>query len=76
MQPDKDMNEVHAPTPAPEEVTAAFTAETVVPATGPESTRRTFLRRSARKIGYIAPVVLLFRPRQACASGGSQISHA
>jgi hypothetical protein len=39
-------------------------------------TRRGFLGSSARKLVYAAPVVLLFHPRQACASGGSQITQA
>jgi hypothetical protein len=32
------------------------------------ATRRHFLGRSARKLAYLAPVVLLIRPRPACAS--------
>jgi len=31
-------------------------------------TRRHFLGRSAKKLAYISPVVLLLRPRPACAS--------
>lgn len=31
-------------------------------------TRRDFLGRSAKKLAYISPVVLLLRPRPACAS--------
>ncbi len=31
-------------------------------------TRRQFLGRSAKKLAYISPVVLLLRPRPACAS--------
>lgn len=31
-------------------------------------TRRHFLGRSARKLAYISPVVMLLRPRPACAS--------
>jgi len=31
-------------------------------------TRRSFLGRSARKLAYVSPVVLLLRPRPACAS--------
>ena len=31
-------------------------------------TRRDFLERSAKKLAYISPVVLLLRPRPACAS--------
>ena len=38
-------------------------------------TRRGFLGQSARKLAYTAPVVLLFRPKSACAvSGVSQVS--
>ena len=37
-------------------------------------TRRGFLCDSARKLGYAAPIVLLFRPQQACASGGTHIT--
>jgi len=32
------------------------------------ATRRRFLGLSARKLAYISPVVLLLRPRPACAS--------
>ncbi|NLE57511.1 MAG: hypothetical protein GX616_04070 [Planctomycetes bacterium] len=32
------------------------------------ATRRHFLGRSARKLAYISPVVMLLRPRPACAS--------
>ena len=35
---------------------------------GTAGTRRDFLGRSARRLAYIAPVVLLLRPRPACAS--------
>jgi hypothetical protein len=35
---------------------------------GPAASRRYFLGRSARKLAYLAPVVLLIRPRPACAS--------
>jgi|GEM_PF-2997238 len=39
-----------------------------------QATRRGFLAGSAKKLGYAAPIVLLFRPKQACASGGSEIA--
>jgi hypothetical protein len=44
------------------------------PSATPDRTRRDFLAETARKVGYTAPLVLLFKPRQACASGGSQIT--
>ena len=45
--------------------------------TGAEgSTRRRFLNRTAKKLAYAAPVVLLIHPKQAAASGGSQITQA
>ena len=37
-------------------------------------TRRGFLSGSAKKLGYAAPIVLLFRPRAACASGTTQLT--
>jgi hypothetical protein len=41
-----------------------------------DRTRRAFLQGSARKLAYAAPLVLLFHPSQACASGGSNLSPA
>ncbi|MBI4580276.1 MAG: hypothetical protein HY718_11275 [Planctomycetes bacterium] len=38
--------------------------------------RREFLCRSARRAAYVAPLVLLFHPKPACASGGSQLTQA
>lgn len=38
------------------------------------SSRRAFLQRSARKLAYVAPVVLLFHPKPACASNGSTLT--
>ena len=58
----------------PEAVSDAGLAESA--AAQPDGSRREFLLKSARRIGYAAPIVLLFKPRQACASGGSQITHA
>ena len=41
----------------------------------PSRTRRGFLGQSARKLAYTAPVVLLFKPKVACAASGvSQVS--
>ncbi len=40
------------------------------------SSRRALLARSAKKIAYTAPVVLLFRPRQAVAASGSNLTAA
>ncbi len=37
-------------------------------------TRRAFMNATARKLAYAAPLVLLFHPQRACASGGSQIT--
>jgi len=34
--------------------------------------RRGFLCSSARRLAYVAPMVLLFRPNQACAASQSQ----
>lgn len=39
------------------------------------SSRRRFLGGSAKKLAYAAPVVLLFKPRPASASGGSRLTH-
>ncbi len=41
-----------------------------------DRSRRDFLRGSARKLAYAAPLILLFHPKQACASGGSQLTTA
>ncbi|MBN2560445.1 MAG: hypothetical protein JXQ75_05895 [Phycisphaerae bacterium] len=39
------------------------------------ASRRFFLGQCARKLAYVAPVALLFRPKQAmAASGGTQVS--
>jgi len=40
------------------------------------SSRRAFLGKTARKLAYVAPVVLLFKPKQAVAAsqGGSLIT--
>jgi hypothetical protein len=40
-----------------------------------QGSRRQFLMQSARRIGYVAPVVLLFHPRRACASNGSTLTY-
>lgn len=37
--------------------------------------RREFLCRSARKLAYAAPLVMLFHPRPACASNGSTLTY-
>jgi len=41
---------------------------------GSAGTRRAFMNATARKLAYAAPLVLLFHPQRACASGGSQIT--
>jgi hypothetical protein len=46
------------------------------PLTVGRSSRRALLVRSAKKIAYTAPVVLLFRPRQAVAASGSNLPGA
>lgn len=56
-------------TPAESAPAAPETAET-----GP--TRRSFLHGSARKLAYAAPLILLFHPKPACASGGSELTTA
>jgi len=38
------------------------------------NSRRDFLHRSVRKLVYVPPVVMLFHPKPACASSGSQLS--
>ncbi len=45
-------------------------------AAGDVPTRRRMLGAGLRKLTYAAPVALLFHPKQAAASGGSQISPA
>ncbi len=40
----------------------------------PARTRRAFMNVTARRLAYTAPLVLLFHPQRACASGGSQIT--
>lgn len=42
----------------------------------PDPTRRDFLQGSARKLAYATPIILLFHPSRACASGGSQLSES
>lgn len=46
------------------------------PADSPDGnrSRRAFLHGSARKLAYAAPLILLFHPKPACASGGSQLT--
>ncbi|MCL2329941.1 MAG: hypothetical protein FWC56_01400 [Phycisphaerae bacterium] len=39
------------------------------------NSRRVFLHHSVRKLAYVAPVVMLFHPKPACASSGSQLSN-
>ncbi len=43
---------------------------------GERSSRRAFLGKTARKLAYAAPVMLLFKPKQAVAAsqGGSLIT--
>jgi hypothetical protein len=43
---------------------------------GENRSRRAFLHGSARKLAYAAPLILLFHPKPACASGGSQLTQA
>lgn len=44
-------------------------------ATASSTSRRKFLKHSARRLAYAAPVVLLFKPDEALAgSGGTQIT--
>lgn len=40
-----------------------------------EASRREFLVKSARRAAYVAPVVLLFHPKRACASNGSTLTY-
>ena len=40
----------------------------------PARTRRVFLGLSARKLAYAAPLVLLIKPKPACASGMTGVS--
>ncbi len=42
---------------------------------GKHGSRRQFLCRSARKLAYTAPLVLLFKPKAACGSGLSQFTY-
>jgi hypothetical protein len=42
---------------------------------GEQGSRREFLCRSARKLAYAAPLVLLFKPKAACASNGSTLTY-
>ena len=43
--------------------------------TGATSDRREFLKKTARRVAYVAPIVLFFKPREAVAgSGGSAIT--
>ena len=56
--------------PAPQQLPSADDLGAEEP-TCRERSRRQFLVKSARRIGYVAPVVLLFHPKPACASNGS-----
>jgi len=68
-----DQREPLPPVPAsPDESTSAKDGATEQEAAG--ASRRRFLGESARKLAYAAPIVMLFKPTPAMASGGSQIS--
>jgi hypothetical protein len=70
--PDHDLVPEEIDQPQAEDGSADIDAQPVSAAGS--STRRGFLGESARKLTYAAPVVMLFKPRAASASGGTQIT--
>jgi|GEM_PF-1935002 len=62
------------PLPQPESGSPAPVASASSETPAADRSRRDFLQGSARKLAYAAPLVLLFHPTPACASGGSQLT--
>jgi hypothetical protein len=67
-----DEHQDHLPQEATDSPAHAPAASAEAPAA--DRSRRDFLQGSARKLAYAAPLVLLFHPTPACASGGSQLT--
>ncbi len=53
----------------------AAAQEVVQEVVNADGSRREFLCKSAKKLAYVAPLVLLFHPQPACASNGSTLTY-
>jgi len=65
----------HDPCPDDPQALPAAAESVSTDVTDDGSSRREFLMKSARRVAYVAPVVLLFHPKRACASNGSTLTY-